>query len=261
MAAIPARNPWCSRTRRIVIQQTVRTTAINGNTCAGRGRKRPDLRRVLLSAPWSGITHTEFTCNPRGALQSGVNDGARQGHPLSHKDYDMNDGSRGRARPGGVLAAVVAGAALLVAACGGGGSPAVAGSTKYQKAVAYAQCLRSHGEPGFPDPNSQGNFVINGKKDHLTGMGSAQMQSATKACKHFLPNGGQETPAQLKKDLSQALKFVACMRSHGIPDMPDPVVQDGGVVIHGGGFGPNSPQNKSARQACNSLLTGLGGGS
>jgi hypothetical protein len=50
------------------------------------------------------------------------------------------------------------------------------------------------------------------------------------------------------------------MRSHGIPDFPDPVVQDGGVVIHGGSFGPNSPQMKSAQQVCNSL-PGLGGGS
>jgi hypothetical protein len=187
----------------------------------------------------------------------------------SHKDCDMNDdtgGSRGRSWRSGLRraarpTAAMAWTALLTAACGGGSSPAVAGTTAYQKAVAYAQCIRSHGEPGFPDPNSQGNFIINGKKDHLTGMSSAQMQSATKSCKHLLPNGGQDTPAQLKKDLSQALKFVACMRTHGIPDFPEPVVQDGGVDIHGGRFGPNSPQMKSAQQACSSFGPGLGGGS
>ena len=175
--------------------------------------------------------------------------------------YDDTGASRGRPRRPGVLAAAVAGAALLVAACGAGGSSAGAGSAAYQQAVAYAQCIRSHGEPGWPDPNSQGNFVIDGKKDHLTGQSSPQMQSANKACQHLLPNGGQETAAQLRKDLSQALKFVACMRSHGIPDFPDPVVQDGGVVIHGGSFGPNSPQMKSGQRACSSLLPGLGGGS
>jgi hypothetical protein len=56
---------------------------------------------------------------------------------------------------GRVLAAAVAGIALLVAACGGS-SPAVAGSTAYQKALAYAQCLRSHGEPGWPTPTARG---------------------------------------------------------------------------------------------------------
>jgi hypothetical protein len=59
----------------------------------------------------------------------------------------------------------------------------------------------------------------------------------------------------------KAVAFAQCMRSHGIPDFPEPVVQDGGVVIHGGGFGPSLPQNKSARQACNLFLPGLGGGS
>jgi hypothetical protein len=216
-----------------------------------------------MSAPWSGITHTELTRNPRCVLISVANDGARRNQQPSHKDCDMTDGtggSRGRWRAG-VLAAAVAGTALLVAACGAGGSSVAAGSTAYQKAVAYAQCMRSHGEPGWPDPNSQGNFIIDGKKDHLTGQSSPQMQSANKACQRLLPNGGQETAAQLRKDLNQALKFVACMRSHGIPDFPDPVVQDGGVVVHGGSLGPNSPQMKSAGQACNSVLPGPGGGS
>jgi hypothetical protein len=192
-----------------------------------------------------------------------ANDGGRRNQQSSLKDCGMNDdtgASRGRRRAG-VLAAAMAGAALLVAACGAGGPSVAAGSTAYQQAVAYAQCMRSHGEPGWPDPNSQGNFVIDGKKDHLTGQSSPQMQAANKACQHLLPNGGQDTAAQLRKDLNQALKFVACMRSHGMPDFPEPVVQDGGVVIHGGGFGPNSPQMKSGQQACSSLQPGLGDGS
>jgi hypothetical protein len=158
------------------------------------------------------------------------------------------------------MPAAVAGAALLTTACGGGSSPAVAGSTAYQKAVAYAQCIRTHGEPGWPDPDSQGNFLINGKKDHLTGMGSAQFVSANKACEHLLPNGGQETAAQQQQDLSAALKFVACMRSHGISDFRDPTVQDGQVSLTLGaeGYSRNSPQLLAARQACRKF--GPGGG-
>ena len=162
---------------------------------------------------------------------------------------------RSRFRRAGLLAAV-AGAALLAAGCGNGGSsPAAAGSTTYQKALAYAQCMRSHDEPGWPDPNSQGNFTI-GPANHV-GMGSPQYQSANKTCVHLLPNGGQDTAAQLNKDLSQALKFVACMRSHGIPKFADPTVQDGHLVIRGGGgFGPGSSQLQAAQRACRSLSPG-----
>jgi hypothetical protein len=67
------------------------------------------------------------------------------------------------------------------------------------------------------------------------------------------------TAAQQQKADRQALKFVACMRSHGIPDYPDPTVQDGNVTFNGPpGIGRNSPQLQSARQACRSL--GPGGG-
>jgi hypothetical protein len=213
-----------------------------------------------MSAPWSGITHTELTRNPRGVLISAANNGARRNQQPSHKDCDMTDstgGSRGRWRAG-VLAAAVAGTALLVAACGAGGS-SVAGSTAYQKAVAFAQCMRSHGEPGWPDPNSQGNFLINGRKDHLNG--GPQMQSATKACQHLDPNTPM-TPAQQRQAANQALKFVACMRAHGLPNMPDPVVNANGIEIRmGAGVSPGSAQLKAAQQACRSLMPGLGGGS
>ena len=171
-------------------------------------------------------------------------------------------GSRDR-RGAGILTAHVAGIALLAVACSGGNSPAAAGSTAagstaYQKALAYAQCLRSHGEPGWPDPNSQGNFRITGA-NHVQ-QGSPQFASANKACEHLLPDGGQETAAQQQQALSQALKFVACMRSHGIPDFPDPTVQDGQVsmTLGASGFARNSPQLQSARQACRSLGPGDG---
>ena len=156
------------------------------------------------------------------------------------------------------LLAIVPGIALLAAACGGGSAPAAAGLTSYQKAVAYAQCMRSHGVPGFPDPDSKGNFIIKGPE---IGGSAQQNASADKACRHLLPNGGQMTAAQQQKALSQALKFVACMRSHGLPDMPDPVVEHGGIALRvgGKGFGPNSPQFRSAQQACRQF--GPGGGS
>lgn len=164
---------------------------------------------------------------------------------------------RSRFRRAAVLTAAAAGIALPLAACGGGGPSAAAGSTTYQKAVAYAQCMRSHGQAGFPDPNSQGNFLI-GPSNHLQ-QGSPQFASANKACQHLLPGGGQLTAAQQQKALSQALKFVACMRAHGLPSFPDPILKAGGVEMHGpAGLGPNSPQLKSAQQACQKLMPGGG---
>jgi hypothetical protein len=173
---------------------------------------------------------------------------------------DTNNGrSRRRLRPrrAGALPAVLAGIALLAAACAGGGS-SDAGESNYQKAVAYAQCMRAHGEPGYPDPQSNGGFIINGRKDHLNG---ALMNSANKACQHLLPPSKPLTAAQQRTLTNQALKYVACMRSHGIPDMPDPVVNANGIQMSIGGPGgkgpaPGSPVLKAAMEACHKLLPG-----
>jgi hypothetical protein len=172
-----------------------------------------------------------------------------------------DDGGRGlrgrsRFRRVGALAAA-AGLALLAAACGGGGSSAAAGTTAYQKAVAYAQCMRSHGAPNWPDPNSKGMFI-------QSPANRADFQapaSADKACRHLLPNGGQMTAAQQQQALKQALKFSACMRAHGLPNFPDPTAAHGGVVVnlHGSGLSPDSPQFRAAQQACRKLLPGGGG--
>ena len=48
-----------------------------------------------------------------------------------------------------------------------------------------------------------------------------------KACKHLLPGGGP--PPMTQKQIDSLVKFAACMRSHGYPDYPDPIVQNGGV--------------------------------
>ena len=124
---------------------------MSDDTGASRARKRPGLRRAFWPALRSGVTHSELTRNPRGILISVANDGGRRNQQPSYQDCGMNHDT---------------------------GASVAAGSAAYQKAVAFAQCMRSHGEPGWPDPNSQGNFLINGRKDHLNG--GSQMQSATR---------------------------------------------------------------------------------
>ena len=97
-------------------------------------------------------------------------------------------------RPAALVTALV-GVALVVAACGGGSAtPGVAnlgsrmptttaaanasqggpGSADYTQSLAFAECMRARGEPGFPAPNSQGAFLITrASYVHLPPQGSA----------------------------------------------------------------------------------------
>lgn len=159
------------------------------------------------------------------------------------------------ARPA-VLAATLAGIALLAAACGGGsGAPASAQLTNYHKALAYSQCMRAHGEPGFPDPQFNGDLLIDGQKDHLNG---ALMNSASKACQHLMPKASSLTASQQQKLTARALRFVACMRAHGLSTFPDPQVDSSGIGFRlPKGVAPNSPVFQAAQQACRHLMPGL----
>ena len=155
----------------------------------------------------------------------------------------------------GVLAAILAGAGVLATACGGGSSPALTAQTTYQKALAYSQCMRGHGIDGFPDPQPNGAILINGPKDHLNG---ALMNSANKACQHLMPKSPPLTASQQRRITAQALKFVACMRAHGLATFPDPQVSSSGIGLRlPKGLSPNSPVFQAAQQACKKLMPGL----
>lgn len=176
-------------------------------------------------------------------------------------DDDIS-GSRGRQRRARlrracVLAASAAGVTLLITACGGGPSARTASAgSPYQRALAYAQCMRTHGDLLWPDPNSQGNFVIDNPDIY------SHYQSANNACKKLDPQEGLNdslTPAQAQQKVSLGLKFAACMRGHGIADFPDPPSTGFGIVP--GGFDTSSPQYQSAQQACRKFEPGGGGGS
>lgn len=163
---------------------------------------------------------------------------------------DVAGGGPGRRRVG-VSAAAMAVIALLVAACSGGSSPAAAGSTPEQQAVAYAECMRSHGQPSFPDPDSKGNFDIPKNVDP----NSIQYLSAHKSCAHLDPSTPM-TAAHQREVSNKALKWAACIRAHGIPNFPDPTVNANGMRFQGP---PGAaPQFRAAQQACQELAP-LGG--
>lgn len=68
--------------------------------------------------------------------------------------------------------------------------------------------------------------------------------------------GAPETSAQLQAD---ALKYSQCMRSHGLPNFPDPSPGGGFVFPAGSGDTPGSPAFQAAQAKCQKYMGGLGG--
>jgi hypothetical protein len=132
--------------------------------------------------------------------------------------------------------------------------PAVAGTSgvNQQVALAYAQCMRKNGEPGFPDPDSTGSFPISALAK--LNRNSPQFQAAQQACQALKPKA---SASQVAQDNAEMLKFSACMRKHGEPSFPDLTLGSGAMSAarqYLKGVNVNSPQFQSALGACRSLL-------
>ena len=156
---------------------------------------------------------------------------------------------------------VMAAAALLAAACssspsstGSGGSPTAGGSANSSSAVAYSRCVRSHGVPNFPDPDSNGQIPKEAVVRALREVSDSRAKAATAACANLSPNNAQGSPAQQRQQLTYDLKFAQCMRSHGVPNFPDPTNSDGHVEfvisVSRDGFNRHSPQILAKARAC-----------
>jgi hypothetical protein len=166
-------------------------------------------------------------------------------------------------------------AAVGLAACGSSGSTSstageLTAASKYHSALRFAQCMRSHGVPSFPDPSANGRGGLQIQQNSSGSSGSVTVdgvavnapafESAMQACRSVLPNGGRPTAAQSAKLRSQALAMARCMRSHGVPNFPDPQFQNGGaevgIRIGGTGINPRSPAFQAAQRACGSIFGG-----
>ena len=159
-----------------------------------------------------------------------------------------------RLRRTGLIIAVLASLAVLLGACGGSGgsgsTPPPQGSSSQGSsqsgAVAFAQCVRSHGVPDFPDPQN-GHFIITGNEQS-----NPNFRPAVQACQHLLGPGGATNRGGPNN--SQLLAFVHCMQTHGVPQFPDPTANGG--IVGGSNIDPNSPQFQKAWQECHSKLPG-----
>jgi len=188
------------------------------------------------------------------------------------------------------LTAGLAALALLAAGCGGAKTPTVAhlgsstssssssaaspGSSSSSagsaqsgsaspdsQAVAYSACIRAHGVPNFPDPkvSINGNEVRVAQRVTPGITGNPHFNSAQQACRKLLPNGGpggESSHPISPQEQSEYLKAAACIRSHGIPNFPDPTFSGGGVHVSQKGIDLHSAQARAAEEACQSLIPG-----
>jgi hypothetical protein len=173
------------------------------------------------------------------------------------------------------IAATASALALLAGCGGGGGSPGAAsgasattaattstqnGTTTVQIGsfpgrLAFARCMRSHGIPNWPDPTSDGGFDKFKLRQLRLNVSRVRAIEET-FCKYDFEPGGQPqgqtiTPA----DRVDYLRAAACIRSHGVPDFPDPTFQNSTVRFNiPPNIDPNSPQAKRAEAICVKLI-------
>jgi hypothetical protein len=126
--------------------------------------------------------------------------------------------------------------------------------------LAFARCMRSHGEPSYPDPGSQGAFSATKSPADLD-FSSPLFQAAQRACQKFLPSAGVASPAQQEAVTAKAVEFARCMRSHGLTTVPDPGAGPGGhrgyfVEALSGPLSPSNPQFARAQKTCQKLAGG-----
>jgi hypothetical protein len=104
-------------------------------------------------------------------------------------------------------------------------------------------------------------------------LGVASISGSSRSGSHLSssrPSGGgvrfvgvAPSPAQRAGAEVAGLLFSRCMRSHGVPDFPDPPAASGGgirFVFGSGGLDPAAPLFRRAQRICFSFLTRRGAG-
>ena len=168
-------------------------------------------------------------------------------------------------RPSHLWAAAVLVLGVTVAGCSGGstvptaaatGGSGSSGTSALAEAVTYSKCLRSHGVSNFPDPvqTPSGGY---GYRTSGIDPNTPGFQGALQACKS-LPSPWNSTGQELTPAQQQAwLSWAQCIRTHGVPALPDPTFS--GREVHDSGVGSNTPQLQSAMEICKSHMPSVGG--
>ncbi|HWF53808.1 MAG TPA: hypothetical protein VG223_04240 [Solirubrobacteraceae bacterium] len=147
------------------------------------------------------------------------------------------------------LGLAMLGCAVALAACGGTGTSAATttGARGTASGIKFANCMRSHGVPNFPDPSPNGTVAINGFDPQ-----SPSVQSAQTTCIK-LRGGGGSPPQVSAAHKARLIAISKCMRTHGVPNFPDPTFPTGGgahIRVGGPGLNLRSPAFQKAAAEC-----------
>ena len=167
------------------------------------------------------------------------------------------------------LIALAVAATAATAACGSNlhsssSSPNPSDRPSYARAeqdwVDFADCMRAHSMPGFPDPTSTPGGLKSMLRPGSPETNSPAFQSAATACQHLLPGGGPgQHEAHSPAQIAAFLAFARCIRSHGLPNFPDPT--SGGQLTHqmlaDAGINIQLPAVQLAADACVGVTHGV----
>jgi hypothetical protein len=173
----------------------------------------------------------------------------------------------------GGLVVLVAVAALALAACSSGPSaPQVAslgqhsghdsGTTTTTPSAGdptrlldeWTNCIRSNGDPNQADPTIDSNKDIDITMDNVSQTLENEVHGSTGPCSNYLLaaenalRGGQ--PALQEPSAAQQAKYADCMRTHGVPNYPNPNPATGKTDFNGTGVDLNSPTFNNADKFC-----------
>ena len=202
-------------------------------------RRRGAVRALALTAMLAGASVLTGGCGGSGSRPGVANVTARRA-PASRSPH------AGRAEGGIDLG-------------GDGSSPSGAGPSQEIEiagTLTFSRCMRASGVPDFPDPSGQGSIQFNTSKIDPD---SPQFERAQQKCAKYMRGGPAASPGQRARTLARALEFSRCMRSHGVPDFPDPPSGAASSKLSGSGpappgLDPRSPIFQRALKVCGSLL-------
>jgi hypothetical protein len=167
----------------------------------------------------------------------------------------------------------VAATALVLAACGGGpstphvasleqssnnhsgGTPTTASTgNPTPLLVEWTTCIRSNGDPNQVDPTIDSNDDIDITMNNVSQTLENEVHGSTGPCSNYLLaaenalRGGQPSPPA--PDAAQEATYADCMRTHGVPNFPNPNSATGETDFNGTGVDPNSPSFQKADKVC-----------
>jgi len=164
--------------------------------------------------------------------------------------------------------------ALAVTACSAGSAsptvpraagPSVTTIPQSHAMLLAVQCLRQHGIVNLPDPTVVSSGPARGQtmfdKRALLAYPESVVNQAVAACTTALEQAGvgsgPPAPALTQQQIQSRLALARCLRSHGVPNFPDPNPTTGDVTLPPG-LTKTSPQLLAAAQACRSLAVAAG---